>query len=172
MPEWVRSVTVMELSSVEWTADGQPRIPSANLRLPEVDAFPVSVSQAEVADALALFDSERPHTLSAHNAARAVMFLQQSPGQLTLQMASRLLSFDISMIRAPVAHLWLGSPRDDDHLLLQRIFNEQHPSVIKAAYQGVLEVWPDCGEARRAALISGLQVMADSRSPPRSSSTV
>jgi len=163
MPKWVRSVTVMELSSVEWTEDGQPRIPSANFGdYLEVDAFPASVSQAEVADALALFDSERPHTLSAYNAARAVMFLQQSPGQLTLQMASRLLSFDISMIRAPVAHLWLSSPRDGDHLLLQRIFNEQHPSVTKAAYQGVLEAWSDCGEARRAALISGLRVMAES----------
>ena len=163
VPDWVRSVTVMELSSVEWTEDGQPRIPSATFGdLLEVDAIPALVSQAEVADALALFDSERPHTLSAHDAARAVMFLQQSPGHLTLQMASRLLSFDISMVRAPVAHLWLGSPRDGDHLLLQRIFNEQHPSVTKAAYQGVLEAWPDCGEARRAALISGLQVMTDS----------
>lgn len=163
MPEWVHSVTFMKLSSVEWTEDGQPRIPSVTVgNYLEVDALPASVSQAEVADALALLDSERPHSLSVHNAARAVMFLQQSPGQLTLQMASRLLSFDISMVRAPVAHLWLGSPRDDDHLLLQRIFNEQHPSVTKAAYQGVLEAWSDCSEARRAALISGLQVMADS----------
>lgn len=163
VPDWVRSVTVMKLSSVEWTEDGQPRIPSANFGgYLEIDAFPASVSQAEVVDALALLDSERPHTLSAHDAAKAVLFLQQSPGQLTLQMASRLLSFDISMVRAPVAHLWLGSPRYGDHLLLERIFNEQHPSVTKAAYQGVLEAWPDCGEARRAALISGLQVMADS----------
>lgn len=163
VPDWVRSVTAMKLSSVEWTEDGQPRIPSATVGdFLEVDAFPSSVSQVEVADALALFDSEWPHSLSAHDAARAVMFLQRSPGQLTLQMASRLLSFDISMVRAPVAHLWLGSPRNGDHLLLQRIFNEQHPSVTKAAYYGVLEAWPDCGEARRAALISGLQVMADS----------
>lgn len=161
--DWVRSVTAMELSYVEWTEDGQPRIPSTTLGdFLEVDAFPVSVSHAEVASALTLLDSERPDTLSTYDAARAVMFLQQSPERLTLQMASRLLSFDISLVRAPVAHLWLGSPRDGDHLLLQRIFNEQHPSVTKAAYQGVLEAWPDCGEMRRAALISGLQVMADS----------
>ena len=163
VPDWVRNVTVMELSHVEWTEDGQPRIPSATFGdVLEVDAVPASVSQAEVADALTLLDSERPDTLSAHNAARAVMFLKQSPGRLTLQMASRLLSSDISMVRAPVAHLWLCSPRDGDHLLLQRIFNEQHPSVTNAAYEGVLEAWPDCDEARRAALISGLQVMADS----------
>lgn len=161
--EWVRSVTAMELSYVEWTEDGQPRIPSTTRGdFLEVDAFPASVSHAEVASALTLLDSERPDMLSAHDTARAVMFLQQSPGRLTLQMASRLLSFDISMVRAPVAHLWLGSPREGDQLLLQRIFNEQHPSVTKAAYKGVLEAWPDCGEARRAALISGLQVMADS----------
>lgn len=163
MSDWVRSVTAMELSYVEWTEDGQPRIPSTTLGdFLEVDAFPASVSHAEVASALTLLDSERPDMLSAHDAARAVMFLQQSPGRLTLQMASRLLSFDISMVRAPVAHLWLGSPREGDQLLLQRIFNEQHPSVTKAAYKGVLEAWPDCGEARRATLISGLQVMADS----------
>lgn len=163
VPDWVRSVTKMELSYVEWTEDGQPRMPSPTfMDLLEVDPFPASVPLAEVEGALILLDSERPDTLSAHDAARAVMFLQQSPGRLTLQMASRLLSFDISMVRAPVAHLWLGSPREGDELLLQRIFNEQHPSVTKAAYKGVLEAWPDCGSARRAALISGLQVMADS----------
>lgn len=161
--DWVSSVTAMELSYVEWTEDGQPRIPSPNfMDFLEVDPFPASVPLAEVEGELTLLDSERPDMLSAHDAARTVMFLQQSPGRLTLQMASRLLSFDISMVRAPVAHLWLGSPREGDELLLQRIFNEQHPSVTKAAYQGVLEAWPDCGEARRAALISGLQVMADS----------
>lgn len=161
--DWVRSVTAMELSYVEWTVDGQPRIPSATSGdFLEVDPFPASVPLAEVEGALTLLDSEQPDTLSAHDAAKAVMFLQQSPGRLTLQMASRLLSFDISMVRAPVAHLWLGSPREGDQLLLQRIFNEQHPSVTKAVYKGVLEAWPDCGEARRAALISGLQVMADS----------
>jgi len=163
VPDWVHSVTFMKLSYVEWTEDGQPRIPSATCGDSlEIDPFPASVPLAEVEGALALLDSERPETLSAHDAARAVMFLQESPRRLTLQMASRLLSFDISMVRAPVARLWLGSPRDGDHLLLQRIFNEQHPSVTEAAYQGVLEAWPDCGEARRAALISGLQVMADS----------
>lgn len=163
VPDWVQSVTFMELSYVEWTADGQPRIPSATFGASlQVAPFPASVPLAEVEDALALLDSERPETLSAHDAARAVRFLQKSPGQLTFQMASRLLSFDISMVRAPVARLWLGSPRDGDHLLLQRIFNEQHPSVTKAAYQGVLKAWPDCSEARRAALIRGLQVMADS----------
>lgn len=163
VPDWVHSVTFMELSHVEWTEDGHPRIPSATFGDSlEVDAFPELVPLAEVKGALTLLDSERPDTLSARDAARAVMFLQESPGRLTLQMASRLLSFDISMIRAPVAHLWIGSPRDGDQLLLQRIFNEQHPSVTKAAYQGVLEAWPDCDEARRAALISGLQMMADS----------
>jgi len=163
VPDWVQSVTFMRLSSVEWTEDGQPRIPSATFEdFLEVDAFPASISQEDVADALALLDSERPDSLSARDAARAVMFLQGAPGRLTLQMASRLLSFDISMVRAPVARLWIGAPRDGDQLLLQRIFNEQHPSVTEAAYQGVLEAWPECGEARRAALIRGVQVMADS----------
>lgn len=163
MPVWVHRVTLMELSYVEWTQDGHPRIPAATFAdALEVDPFPESVPRQEVEGALALLDSDRPDSLSAHDAARAVMFLKESPGELTLQMASRLLSFDISMLRAPVAQLWLGSPRDNDHLLLQRIFNEQHPSVTKAAYQGVLEAWPDCNAERRAALVSGLQVMADS----------
>ena len=161
--EWVHRVTFLELSDVEWTEDGQPRIPSATFGdTLEVDPFPASVPLAEVEGALTHLDSEQPGTLSAHDAARAVMFLQESPERLTLQMASRLLSFDISMVRAPVARLWLASPRDGDHLLLQRIFNEQHPSVTKAAYKGVLKAWPVCSEVRRAALIRGLQVMADS----------
>lgn len=160
---WVDDVTMMKLSYVEWTVDGHPRIPPATLAHSlEVDPFPPAVALEEVKDALEHLDSERPDPISARDAARVVMFLEDSPEKLTSQMASRLLSIDISMIRAPVVRLWLGQSRNGDEHLLQRIFNEQHPAVTQAAYQGVLEAWPTCNEERRAALISGLQAMADS----------
>ena len=161
--EWTRAVTMMELSYVDWTADGQPRIPAATLgNSLEVDPFPPDILEADVNETLELLDSPRPDPITARDAAKAAMFLEDSPGRLTSQMASRLLSFDISMVRAAVARIWLRDPRDGDDRLLERVFNEQHPAVTQAAYEGVIEGWAVCNEKRRAALMSGLQVMADS----------
>ena len=160
---WVHNVTMMKLSYVEWTEDGHPRIPAATLgSFLEVDVFPPSIDRAEVRDALARLDSRRPDPITARDAARVVMYLEKSPEELTAQIASRLLSIDISMIRAPIVQLWLSLPRDGDEHLLQRIFNEQHPAVTQAAYQGVLTAWPACSDERRTVLINGLQAMADS----------
>ncbi|ABB08504.1 hypothetical protein [Burkholderia lata] len=159
---WVRSVTMMKLSYVEWSGD-QPRIPAATIANSlEVDVFPAAVSSAEVKDALELLNSVRPDPLSIRDAAKVVAFLEKSPGQLTSQITARLLSIDVSMVRAPVVRLWLSQPRNDDQHLLQRIFSEQHPAVTRAAYQGVVEAWPSCDHRRRDALTSGLRAMADS----------
>lgn len=162
VPAWVRKVTMMELSYVEWSGD-QPRIPAATFANSlEVDAFPAVISSTEVKGALELLDSARPDPLSIRDAAKVVAFLEASPRQLTSQMTARLLSVDVSMVRAPVVRLWLSQPRGDDQHLLQRIFSEQHPAVTRAAYQGVVEAWPSCDDERRAALTSGLRAMADS----------
>ncbi len=159
---WVHDVTLMKLSYVEWSGD-QPRIPAATFANSlEVDAFPAVVSSTEVKDALELLNSVRPDPLSIRDAAKIVTFLEKSPRQLTSQMTARLLSFDVSMVRAPVVRLWLSQPRSGDQHLLQRIFSEQHPAVTRAAYQGVLDAWPSCDDERRATLTSGLQAMADS----------
>lgn len=160
---WVDKVTSLELSYMEWTEDGRPRIPAATTANSlEVDPFPSSVAWIEVKEALECLDSARPDPVSARDAAKVVTFLEESPGRLTSQMASRLLSFDTSMIRARAVRLWLGQPREDDEGLLHRIFNEQHPAVTQAAYEGVLDAWSMCGEARRSVLTGGLQEMAES----------
>ncbi|KWO42521.1 hypothetical protein WT97_02575 [Burkholderia sp. MSMB1459WGS] len=159
---WVRSVTMMELPYVEWSGD-QPRIPAATFADSlEVDAFPAVASATEVNGALELLDSARPDPLSIRDAAKVVTFLEESPSRLTSQMTARLLSFDVSMVRAPVVRLWLSQPRSNDQHLLQRIFSEQHPAVTRAAYQGVVAAWPFCDDERRGALTSGLRAMADS----------
>lgn len=160
--KWVHQVTLMKFSYVEWSGD-QPRIPAATFANSlEVDMFPAAVSSTAVKGALELLNSTRPDPLSIRDAAKVITFLKESPRQLTSQMTARLLSFDVSMVRAPVVRLWLSQPRSGDQHLLQRIFSEQHPAVTQAAYQGVLEAWPSCDEERRAALTSGLRAMADS----------
>ncbi|WP_432260842.1 hypothetical protein [Cupriavidus sp. TMH.W2] len=159
---WVRDVTLINLSYVEWSGD-QPRIPAATFaKFLEVDAFPAAASSTEVKGALELLNSDRPDSLSIRDAAKVVTFLEESPHQLTSQMTARLLSIDVSMVRAPVVRLWLSEPRSGDQHLLQRIFSEQHPAITQAAYQGVLDAWSSCDEERRASLTSGLQAMADS----------
>lgn len=159
---WVQKVTSPELSYVEWAGD-QPRIPVATYAgTLEVDPFPPTIAQREVEETLDLLNSKRPAFISNEVTARAVMYLEEHPDAMTEQMVARLLSSDVSLIRAPVARTWLSRPRSDDALIVERIFSEEHPSVAEAAYLGALEAWPLCDDERRRVLTRSMQEMAAS----------
>lgn len=159
---WVNQVSWPRLSYVVWTND-EPWIPPGdNAGTLEVDPFPAKMKRSEVEVALELLNSDRADKLSKQDAARATQFLADSPGVMTAQMAARLLSFNIALIRAPAAKAWLHLPRENDAEVLERIFTEDHPAVAKAAYNGVLKAWPACSENRRKLLLDGLQKMAAS----------
>lgn len=159
---WVEEVTSIKLSYVEWAGD-QPRIPAATFSgVLEVEPFGPIISQSEVEGTLALLNSERPDSISGEATARAVMYLEDHPDAMTEQMAERLLSYDVSLIRAPAARSWLSRPRSDDALLVERIFSEEHPAVAEAIYLGVIEAWPFCDDKRRSLLTSSMQKMAAS----------
>lgn len=159
---WVRAVTSTELSYVEW-ADDQPRIPAATVAgALEVDPFPPSIARRDVEGALALLNSERPDVISNEIAARALMYLEEHPNAMTKQMAARLLSNDVSLIRALAAKTWLSCPRSDDAKIVERIFSEEHPSVAEAVYLGVIAGWQSCDDERRRLLTRSMQTMAAS----------
>jgi hypothetical protein len=159
---WVQKVNSTELSYVEWAGD-QPRIPAATFDgVLEVAAFPPTIALREVEGTLTLLDSERPNFISNEVTARAVMYLEEHPDAMTEQMAARLLSYDVSLIRASTTKTWLSRPRSDDALIVERIFSEQHPAVAEAAYLGVLGAWPSCDDARRRMLTTSMQTMAAS----------
>ena len=159
---WVQKVTSTELFYVEWI-DDQPRIPAATFAWAlEVAPFPPTIAQPEVEGTLALLNSERPDFISNEITARAIMYLEKHPEAMTEQMAARLLSYDVSLIRAPAARMWLSRPRSNDARIVGRIFSEEHPAVAEAAYLGVIEAWPSCDDERRRMLTRLMQTMAAS----------
>lgn len=160
--DWVDKVTWPRLSYVVWSND-EPRIPPAIMAgALEVALFPEQVKRSEVDGSLELLNSERADKVSTQAAARATQFLAENPDAMTAQMAARLLSFNDGLIRAPAVKAWLRLPHVDDAEVLVRIFSEDHPAVVQAAYEGVLKVWPNCDEDRQKQLLDGLQKMAAS----------
>ncbi len=159
---WVRSVTSTELTYLEWV-DNQPRIPAATVAgALEVDMFTPAIPKQDVEGTLALLDSDRPDFIPHEIAVKALMYLEDSPDEMTAQMAARLLSYDVSLIRALAAKTWLTRPRTDDAWIVERIFNEQHPAIAESVYLGIIDVWPFCDDERRALLMSSLRTMAAS----------
>ncbi|WP_322058502.1 hypothetical protein [Paraburkholderia sp. J63] len=159
---WVQKVNSTELSYVEW-ADDQPRIPAATFAgTLEVDPFPPSIVRGDVEGTLALLNSERSDFISNEVTATALMYLEEHPDAMTEQMAARLLSYDVSLIRALAAKTWLSRPRSDDALIVERIFSEEHPAVAEAVYLGVISAWQSCDDERRRMLTRSMQTMAAS----------
>jgi hypothetical protein len=159
---WVRKVTATKLSYVSW-ADDQPRIPAATFAgALEVDAFPRTIAKQEVEGTLILLNSQQPDVISNEVAVKALMYLEQHPDAMTAQMAARLLSHDVSLIRALAARTWLSRPRSDDTQIVERIFSEEHPAVAEAVYLGVIEAWSICDNERRRMLVRSMQTMAGS----------
>lgn len=159
---WVTQVTFTKLAYVEWVND-QPRIPAATFAgALEVDPFPLRVTNQQVAGALTLLNSEQPDAISNELAGDVVRYLEEHPDAMTAQMAARLLSYDVSLIRALAARTWLCRRRTDDALVIERIFNEEHPAVAEAVYLGIIEAWPSCDEQRRKMLTASMRTMAAS----------
>lgn len=160
--DWVKKVTFPKLSYVQWAGD-QPLMPeTTSARCFDAYQFFPHVTQGEVNEHLALLNSDRPNLISNEATARAVMYLEGHPDAMTKQMAERLLSYDVSLIRASAAKAWLKRPRSGDALVLERIFSEQHPAVVRAVYSGVLNAWQSCDDDRRRALTRLMQKMAAS----------
>lgn len=161
---WVASVTRFNVDDVEWY-QGQPRIPRANRAgMLEVDPFPEKVTPAEVEPTLRALNGDVPSSISPEAAARAVMFFRDHPKLMTTQSTGRLLSYDVALIRAPVAGAWLETPREHDDDILGRIFGEEHPAVAIASFRAVVRAWDSCTAARREQLRAGLVEMASSPS--------
>lgn len=159
---WVGRVTFFDASRMEWV-DGHPRIPAASLAgALEVDPFPDPIAFSDVELTLQALNSDSSVLTSPEMAARAVMFLEQEPDSMTIQMIGRLLSYGVSLIRAPAAGAWLSRPRNQDSDVLDRIFSEDHPAVTKAVYLAVIEVWESCDPERRDLLKKGIQRMVAS----------
>jgi hypothetical protein len=162
LPAWANSVSLFSLKDVEWRDDA-PQIPAVGMGgIVEVDAFPARIDETQVKSTLNAFQIGAPVVISAESAANAARFLADNPARMTHESAGRLLTYDVALIRAPVARAWLALPRTDDERILSLLFADEHPAVVAAAMLGICRNWWECAPTRQARLKFGLLNMADS----------
>lgn len=159
LPQWISAVTHVSLESLEWI-NGDARLPlgkTLGLR----DCYFEEVSKEQVAEELLVLTDPKSGYLSPERAVRCLMFYKKNPDTLCIRAMGRLLSYNEAAIRAEATKLWLEVPRDDDEVLLQRIFAEDHPSVALAALKGSIKGYKKLTTERQQAILAGLQAFAD-----------
>ncbi|MGY1887791.1 nSTAND3 domain-containing NTPase [Pseudomonas sp. SDT291_1_S447] len=152
---WVSAVSFLNLSHVLWER-GEAALPPGDNNVIE-GRFYDSYEWHEVAAYVAAFSSENAADVSAEHAWKTMCYLEGDRQKLSAPVLLRLLSYDLGLLRAKAAKLWISSVHVGDEDLLQKIFADQHPAVAQAALEGAIQVWPDCTVARRSVLIAGLQ---------------
>jgi hypothetical protein len=156
---WVNKATSSSLEEVKWQ-DGEPWIPQrrafgdlwvvfARTRQP--------TERNKVEGEIAAISTKTPGSLSAEAAARILYRVSQYPEALTVEAATRFLTFDEAMVRAEATRVWVSVSRDDDGELLNLIFNDLHPNVAVGALKGTISAWWQLSEPRRDILINGLR---------------
>ncbi|MBY5751420.1 nSTAND3 domain-containing NTPase [Rhizobium leguminosarum] len=157
LPDWVGSVTKIDISSLEWR-NGNARIPlgkSIGFRAFELDL--VGLTSAEVASERSILEGASGGYLSVEGATRALLFYKQNPSSLTLLAAGRLLAYDEGFIRGELALVWLSVERMGDQEIIDRVARDDHPGVAVGAIEGAVKGWNLLTPARRAQITNALQ---------------
>lgn len=155
------NVSAFGRNEIDWS-NGRAFIPKPVGRVIETFLFEAP-SGAAVEKALADLSDAGQISVSAEAAAEAAEFLSCSPELATAHIIGRLLSFELAtLIRAPATEAWLCRPRENDEVLLARIFDEEQPAIVSRAFKATVGVWWDCTQERRDALRTGLVKMAGS----------
>jgi len=164
LPDWVRDTTFMSLDDLDWSM-GEPRIPAAEgFGFAALD-WPLATPTREgVAETLDVLSGNTNEHVSPEQAAEAIKFYRSQPSVMSLNAASRLLSFDVGLIRAEAIGVWLAVPRSEDEELLTRIFDDEHPKVIVEAFRAITGTWATCTDVRQQRLLDGLQGLCSTAS--------
>ncbi|WP_281664458.1 hypothetical protein [Paraburkholderia fungorum] len=164
LPDWVRETTFMDLDDLDWST-GEPCIPSAGGLGFVAHDWPLDTPTREsVAATLDVLNGNGNEYVSPEKAAEALKFYRSQPEVMSLNAASRLLSFDVGLIRAEAIGAWLAVPRSEDEELLTRIFDDEHPKVIVAALRAISGAWAHCAGSRQQRLLDGLQDLCSTAS--------
>jgi len=158
LPQWISAVTHVSLESLEWV-NGDARLPLGKT-LDLWDCYFEEVSKEQVEEELLILTDPESGYLSPERAVRCLMFYKKNPDKLCIRAMGRLLSYDEAAIRAEATKLWLKVHRDDDEVLLQRLFAEDHPSIALAALKGAIKGYNNWSTGRRQSILVGLRSFA------------
>jgi DNA polymerase III delta prime subunit len=160
--DWVNRVTQFDIDEFEWI-DGEPRLPAAGPNgIIEHAALAESAEPQDIEATLRALEASAFVPVPPEMAAVAATFYSQHPQRLTTQSAGRLLSYDIAVLRAPVAGAWLTLSRDEDTEILDRIFTEEHPAAVAEVLRAVCVGWWEYSKSRQEVLKMRLVAMAES----------
>ena len=162
LPRWISQVTFICLNNIVWS-NGQAHLPfQAYLSFDDMlDGNDIGrVERSAVEAELYLLNSTADDYVSPDRAAKALKFLRNDLGELTLPAMGRFLSYDEAALRAEAVKLWLSRPRDDDDLVLARMFRDDHPSCAVGALKGAIAGWSEYSELRRTQVLNGMRTLA------------
>ena len=118
------------------------------------------VEYGEVETELTLLGSPDGEYVGPDRAAKVLKYVRRNLHDLTVPAMGRILSYDVAALRAEAIELWLSAPRDDDELIIARIFGDEHPSCALGALRGSVAGWSEYSELRRAVVLAGMRSLA------------
>jgi|GEM_PF-776983 len=154
----VRAIASTTLDHVRWE-NGEAVFPCEDSidGLEWLNRWLRQVSEDDVSAELNALESEDTSYISPERAAEVLTYFKQAPAALTIRAMSRLLGYDEAILRAEAAHLWLRLNRNDDLVLLSRIFDDQSPTVLVRAFSGACSGWNIYSSDRQRAVLEGLK---------------
>ena len=166
MPEslrsWTSAVTKIDLFELRWRGGDAYLRPDRFWSADELfERFLDRSSAADIEADLELLNGSVYGNVSPEQASRALSFFRAEPSAMTLTAVLRLLSFDEAVLRAEAIKIWLGTVRDDDGPVLDRIFTDRHPACAVAAVKGATWGWHELAPDRRERVCSGLKSLAE-----------
>ena len=159
---WTSAVTKVDLLKLRWRG-GDAYLRSDRFQSADelFERFLDRPSAADIEADLELLNGSVYGNVSPEQASRALSYFRTEPSAMTLTAVLRLLSFDEAVLRAEAIKIWLGTVRDDDGLVLDRIFKDKHPACAVAAVKGATWGWPELAPDRRERVCSGLRSLAE-----------
>ena len=158
LAEHVRATVQVSFQHVEWHK-GEAWLPTAIRIGKSLRTSIKSDGRIGRESATSLEDPGSPLP-PAQEADHILRLLSEKPEVFSAKAALRLLSYDVAMIRAKVARIWLCKPRTNDEQVLTPIFEDSHPSIALGALQGAIAGWGETPEIRGTKILKGLIQLA------------
>lgn len=159
LQEWVNRVSFHSLDNITWV-NGEAVIDTSH----STDSFfrqYQHVNEGEVIDYLQTLDGNSETFLTPEQIEKILRFYSAQPDKISHHAVKTLLSNDVAIIRSEVARIWLSITRTDDNDILERIFQENHPSVALAVLNATIISWETLTQERQDKLIAGLIQMSE-----------
>jgi hypothetical protein len=145
-----------EISDFEWI-NGEAWLPEETDLFSQVERSLLQVEWEEVSDFLLALENEREALPLAEYAARCLQYLATNPTAMTETMMHRFLLYDLSLLRAEAARIWLSQKRANDGEILNLLCGDRSPRVILETLRGVIDGWGDLKVERAHDLICRLK---------------